>query len=244
MAETYPLNLIRLTSAEGRKKTVRIGFLLFDNLTQLDLMGPLQVLSRLPDCEAITIADHIRPIKTDCPVDFIPSHDFQTAGALDMVCVPGGFGIAQALADDRFMDFLRKSGEGADYITSVCTGALLLGGAGFLSNKRATTHWAYAEVLKDCGAIYQQARIVRDGNIFTGGGVTAGIDFAFTLAKEICGADIAEAIQLGLEYDPSPPMNAGTPDKAKPEILAALQTRYESPVAQTRDALRQRLERA
>lgn len=219
---------------------MRIGFLLFDNLTQLDLMGPLQVLSRLPGAEALTIGKTLAPIKTDCPVNLVPSHDFETAGALDMICVPGGFGIQQALTDDEFMEFLTSSGQGAEYVTSVCTGALLIGAAGFLRGKRATTHWAYCDLLSDCGAVYEKARTVRDGNIFTGGGVTAGIDFAFTIAMELHGRETAEGLQLGIEYDPAPPIDSGHPDKASPAIHAHLIERYSKPVAETQTALLKR----
>lgn len=219
---------------------MRIGFLLFDNLTQLDLMGPLQVLSRLPNSETVTIAKRRAPVTTDCPIDLMPSHDFKTAGALDLVCVPGGFGIRDALADDTFMEFLHASGQAAEYVTSVCTGALLIGGAGFLRGKRATTHWAYCDLLSDCGAVYEKARTVRDGNIFTGGGVTAGIDFAFTIAMELHGQEVAEGLQLGLEYDPAPPIDRGHPDKASPSIHTHLIERYSKAVAQTQAALLKR----
>ncbi len=220
---------------------MRIGFLLFDNLTQLDLMGPLQVLSRLPNVEAITIAETLQAVQTDCPVQFLPSDDFNSAGHLDMICVPGGFGIKKALENDRFMAFLTQKGEAAQYVTSVCTGALLIGAAGFLQGKRATTHWAYRDLLSDCGAKYENDRFVRDGTVFTGGGVTAGIDFAFAIAMELYEADIAQTLQLGLEYDPAPPLDFGHPDKADPEIFQKLTAHYAKPVSETQTALLTRL---
>ncbi len=122
-----------------------------------------------------------------------------------MLCVPGGFGVAQAIADTETLNYVRRVGEQARYVTSVCTGAFVLGAAGLLKGKRATTHWAYHHLLPLVGAIPEKARVVRDGDIFTGGGVTAGIDFALTLTEAIAGEDFARRIQLALEYDPAPP---------------------------------------
>jgi cyclohexyl-isocyanide hydratase len=144
------------------------------------------------------------------------------------------------MMDDAFMEFLSESGDRAEYVTSVCTGALLIGAAGFLRGRRATTHWAYCDLLADCGAIYEKARVVRDGNIFTGGGVTAGVDFAFTIAKELHGEEVAAGLQLGLEYDPAPPMDCGHPDKAAPAIHSYLKTFYAPAVADTQAALKTR----
>jgi cyclohexyl-isocyanide hydratase len=140
--------------------------------------------------------------------------------------VPGGFGVEQAICDRRLVEFLRRRGAQARYVTSVCTGAFVLGAAGLLRGRRATTHWAYHALLGRVGAIPERARVVRDGNLFTGGGVTSGIDFALTLAAEIAGEAVARRIQLAIEYDPQPPFDSGNPDRAAPDVVAALDARY------------------
>lgn len=216
---------------------MKIGFLLFPGVTQLDMTGPLQVLSRLPDADVSIVAKNTAPISTDTPLKLVPTHSFDQVGQLDMIVVPGGFGVTDALRDSETVDFIRTIGGSATYTTSVCTGALLLGGAGLLKGRKATTHWAYTGLLALCGAEHTPGRVVRDGNVFTGGGVTAGIDFAFSIIKDIAGPQTAEAIQLGIEYNPDPPTQAGHPDLAHPKLLAAMQKRYEEPYAASRAAL-------
>ncbi|MEL6828928.1 MAG: DJ-1/PfpI family protein [Pseudomonadota bacterium] len=219
---------------------MKIGFLLFPNVTQLDMTGPLQALSRLPDSESLIVAKTIDPVSTDTPLQLVPTHTFDDVDTLDILVVPGGFGVTAALRDAHTMAFIRKMGETATYVTSVCTGALLLGGAGLLNGRKATTHWAYTDLLALCGAKFTPGRVVRDGNVFTGGGVTAGIDFAFALIKDIAGQQTAEAIQLGIEYNPDPPIKSGHPDLAHPKLLEAMTLRYAEP----RDASRSALEDA
>lgn len=192
----------------------RIGFLLFPNLTQLDFTGPLQVLSRLPGAQVHLIAKTMEPVLTDCGPFIMPSTTMADCPDLDLICVPGGFGIDDAMRDAETLDFLKKQAAQAQYVTSVCTGAFVLGAAGLLAGKRVTTHWRYHDALSRVGAIPVQARVVRDGNLITGGGVTAGIDFGLTVVKELAGDAVAEAIQLGLEYDPMPPLDSGSPQKA------------------------------
>ncbi len=216
---------------------MRITFLLFPNLTQLDFTGPLQVLSRLPGAEVALAAKAKALVPTDTALTLNPTHDFDDCPPTDLLCVPGGFGIDDAMQDQDTIAFVKREGESAKYVTSVCTGAFMLGVAGFLQGKKATTHWAYHDDLKAVGAEPVKARVVRDGNLFTGGGVTAGIDFAFTLAAEIAGEEVARAIQLGLEYDPAPPFQAGSPDKAAAPALEAMQARYAPRVAEFRKAL-------
>jgi cyclohexyl-isocyanide hydratase len=143
-----------------------------------------------------------------------------------MICVPGGFGVDGAMNDAETLAFVRTHGAQAKYVTSVCTGAFILGAAGLLKGKRATTHWAYHDLLPMVGAIPERARVVRDGNTFTGGGVTAGIDFALTVAAEITGAEVAQAIQLAIEYNPAPPFDAGAPDRAPSQVVERQRTRY------------------
>jgi cyclohexyl-isocyanide hydratase len=156
---------------------------------------------------------------------------------VDVICVPGGFGVDAAMQDTELLDFVRRQANQARFVTSVCTGAFILGAAGLLKGKRATTHWAYHAELARMGAIPTQGRIVQDGNLITGGGVTAGIDFGLAVLAEIAGRDTAEAVQLTLEYDPAPPFGAGSPDAAPPAALAAARTRYETRLVAFRAAL-------
>ncbi|MEQ1616986.1 MAG: DJ-1/PfpI family protein [Terricaulis sp.] len=182
---------------------MNIGFILFPNVTQLDFTGPLQVLHRMPGATTHILAKAMEAVPSDCGLGLMPTVTFASAPKLDIVCVPGGFGVSQAIADAETVAFVRESG--AHYVTSVCTGAFVLGAAGLLKGKRATTHWAYHHLLPLVGAIPEKARVVQDGDTFTGGGVTAGIDFALTLVEAIAGAEAARRIQLAIEYDPGPP---------------------------------------
>ncbi|MHB8551951.1 MAG: DJ-1/PfpI family protein, partial [Acidiferrobacterales bacterium] len=184
---------------------MQIGFVIFPNLTQLDFTGPLQVLSRLPGAILHVVAKTLQPVASDSVLMLMPTTTFADCPTLDLLCIPGGFGVDQAMEDEETMAFVRRQGAGAKYVTSVCTGAFILGAAGLLRGRKATTHWAYHHLLPHVGAIPVKERVVRDGNRFTGGGVTAGIDFALTLMAEIAGPDIAQAVQLSLEYDPHPP---------------------------------------
>lgn len=217
---------------------MNVTFLLFPNLTQLDFTGPLQVLSRLPGAKVALAAKTMAPVATDTALTLNPTHDFSDCPPTDLLCIPGGFGIDQAIADAETIAFVKREAARARYVTSVCTGAFILGAAGLLEGKQATAHWAYHDFLPLVGATPVKARVVRDGNLFTGGGVTAGIDFAFTLAAEIAGEDVAKAIQLGLEYDPAPPFQAGAPEKAAPDALAAQKARYAPRVAEFLDVMK------
>jgi cyclohexyl-isocyanide hydratase len=156
---------------------------------------------------------------------------------LDLICIPGGFGVDQAMLDAEIIAFVQAQAKTARYVTSVCTGAFVLGAAGLLKGRRATTHWVYHADLAAVGAIPTQGRTVRDGNVFTGGGVTAGIDFALTLVAEIAGEALAQTIQLGLEYDPAPPVDSGSPDKAPAGVLDAANARYAPRLEDFRQAL-------
>ena len=202
----------------------RIVFLLFDGITQLDFAGPAQFLARLPGATVATAATTTAPITTDSGFALVPSHDLASCPAADLLCVPGGFGTRGVIEDADSLEFLRRQGAGARYVTSVCTGALALGAAGLLRGKRATTHWAYTDLLERFGAIYEDARVVRDGNLMTAGGVTSGIDFALTLVAEIAGEELVRALTLGMEYAPAPPFDCGTPATADPGLVATLRT--------------------
>jgi cyclohexyl-isocyanide hydratase len=208
--------------------TLNIGFVLFPNLTQLDFTGPLQVLHRLPGSTTHIAAKTRDPVPSDCGLSLLPTTTFAECPPLDLICVPGGFGVSGAIADTATIDFVRTQGDRAKYVTSVCTGAFVLGVAGLLRGKRATTHWAYTSLLPLVGATYEKARVVRDGNVFTGGGVTAGIDFALTVAAELAGAEVAQRIQLSIEYDPAPPFTAGNPESAPAPVREKLGAAYET----------------
>lgn len=202
------------------------GFVIFDSITQLDFTGPLQVLHRLPDSKVHIIASTLDPVMSDCGLALVPTTTFADCPPLDLICVPGGFGVEAAMADAQTIAFVRKQAARARYVTSVCTGAFVLGTAGLLKGKKATTHWAYHPMLATVGAIPTQGRVVRDGHIFTGGGVTAGIDFALTIVAEIAGDQAAQGIQLSIEYDPAPPFDSGSPNKAHSDVLARLAGGY------------------
>lgn len=219
------------------EKAFQIGFVLFDHLTQLDFTGPLQVLSRLPGAHIHLAAKSMQPVTSDGVLTLPPTITFDACPPLDLICVPGGFGVDAAMRDAQIVGFVRRQGANARYVTSVCTGAFILGAAGLLAGKRATTHWAYHEALAETGAIPVQARVVRDGNTFTGGGVTAGIDFALTVMAELAGEDTARAVQLLIEYDPAPPFNSGSPQSAPPHILESARARYETRLGAFRAAL-------
>lgn len=214
-----------------------IGFVLFPNVTQLDLMGPLQVLHRLPQARAHVAAKSLEPVASDCGLSLVPTTSFAACEPLDLLCVPGGFGVSGAIADADTIDFVRRQAARAKYVTSVCTGAFVLGVAGLLKGRRATTHWAYTDLLPLVGAVHAQARVVRDGNVFTGAGVTAGIDFALSVAAEVAGSEAAERIQLSLEYDPAPPFTAGNPRLAPASVREGVSERFAARLATFRGEL-------
>jgi cyclohexyl-isocyanide hydratase len=217
-----------------------VGFVLFPDLTQLDLTGPLQVLARLPQSTTIVAAKSENPVPSDCGLSLLPTHSFANCPSLDLICVPGGVkGVIGAIRDRETIDFVRRQAANAKYITAVCTGAFVLGVAGLLQGRRATTHWAYTELLPLLGAKYEKARIVRDGNLITAGGVTAGIDFGLSVVAEIAGETTARTIQLGIEYDPAPPFDSGDPDRAPESIKATLSERYGKAQAALRDSITQ-----
>ena len=194
----------------------QIGLLLFPRLTQLDLTGPYEVFIRYPDSEVHLVSKSLEPVVADGGMRLLPSTTFAECPRLDLVCVPGGAGMNALLNDRETLDFLRRQASGARYVTSVCTGALVLGAAGLLRGKRATTHWMSLPMLAAFGCEPVAERVVVDGNVITGGGVTAGIDFALVAASELFGAEVAQRIQLGIEYAPHPPFDAGTPERADP----------------------------
>ncbi|HKP79708.1 MAG TPA: DJ-1/PfpI family protein, partial [Phenylobacterium sp.] len=185
---------------------LQILFVLYPGVTHLDFTGPHQVLARTPDAD-VTVAS-LGGADVDAEgLTFTNLADLAKVERCDVICLPGGFGTTDAMLNDEFMSHVRRLGAEATYVTSVCTGSLILGAAGFLRGRRAATHWAWRDLLPAFGAIVSEERVARDGNVITGGGVTAGIDFALVLLEELAGRDYAEATQLGLEYAPAPPFN-------------------------------------
>ncbi|MEW5685398.1 MAG: DJ-1/PfpI family protein [Pseudomonadota bacterium] len=202
----------------------QIVIALYPGVTHLDFTGPHQVLVRTPDADVIVASVGGQDIQAE-GLTFTGLTDLAKIERCDVLNVPGGFGTADAMLDESFMREIRRLGAGAKYLTSVCTGSLILGAAGFLKGKRAACHWAWRPLLEPFGATVSEERVARDGNVITGGGVTAGIDFALVLLAELAGEDYAQSIQLGLEYAPAPPFNSGRPELARPEILAEVKAR-------------------
>jgi cyclohexyl-isocyanide hydratase len=196
---------------------LRSGLLVFPNLTQLDLTGPYEVLARLPGAETLLLWKDLGPVRSEHGLTILPMATLASSASLDLILVPGGAGINPLLEDAEVLAFLRRAAAEARYVVGVCTGSLVLGAAGLLRGRRATTHWMSRDLLRSFGAEPVAQRVVVDGKFFTGGGVTAGI----------AGRAAAEAIQLGIEYDPQPPFASGTPERADPAVLAAVLARAE-----------------
>lgn len=215
--------------------TLSVGMLLFPNLTQLDLTGPYEIFARMPNAKVTLLAETMAPVRSDRGLSILPQQTFDEAGQLDLIVVPGGPGVNPLMEHEPTLGFLRAQAAGARYMTSVCTGALLLGAAGLLRGYRATTHWMSLEMLSLFGAEPCEARYVVDRDRITGGGVTAGVDFALAVAAELYGRDVAQRIQLMVEYDPAPPFAGGRPAAARPELLAQV-------IEQARPAQEQRRE--
>jgi len=203
----------------------RAAFLLLPNLTQLDLTGPYEVLARMPNAEIHLLSKTREPVRSDRGLTILPTTTYAECPEVDLVCVPGGPGVNQAMVDEEILDALRRLAWSARYITSVCSGALVLGAAGLLKGKRATTHWYAHDFLEEFGAIPVDARIVEDGKLITAGGITSGIDFGLALVARLLGQAEAEIVQLSLEYAPAPPFRSGTPAEASPAVLAEAKER-------------------
>jgi transcriptional regulator GlxA family with amidase domain len=193
----------------------------YDEVTQLDFTAPHQFLSMVPDITVIVASVGGVPVASQ-GLSFAKLADLGSIESCDVLCVPGGLGCIQAIEDSRFLSSVRRLAASAEYVTSVCSGSLILGAAGLLKGRHAACHWAWRDMLSEFGAVPDSARVVRDGNVLTGGGVTAGVDFALTLIAELRGKDVAQCVQLGLEYAPAPPFDAGRPDTAPEHIRAAV----------------------
>ena len=199
-----------------------IVFALYPRVTQLDFTGPLEVLARLPGARIVLAAARAGELATESGLTFAGIQALPAVRECALLCVPGGFGCSAAMEDPIYLEALRRLAARSRYVTSVCTGSLLLGAAGLLRGRRAACHWAFRELLPLFGAIPDAARVVRDGHVFTGGGVTAGIDMALSVSAEIAGAAHAREVQLAMEYAPQPPFDCGRPEQAPAETLAAV----------------------
>jgi transcriptional regulator GlxA family with amidase domain len=218
-----------------------IVFPLYPRVTQLDFTGPYEVFARLPGARLILASTIGHPIEADGGMTFGNVVRLAEVENCALLCIPGGFGTVEAMEDLEYLAQIRRLAGQSRYVTSVCTGSTLLGAAGLLRGKRAACHWAWRDMLPIFGALPDAGRVVRDGNVITGGGVTAGIDMALTVVGEIAGRNFAEAVQLGLEYAPAPPFDAGRPERARPEIVATVQERLNS-TRERREAAAKRAE--
>jgi cyclohexyl-isocyanide hydratase len=216
---------------------LQIGLVIFPRVTQLDLTGPVQVFSSVPGAKVHLIWKRIEPVTSDSVLTLTPTITFADCPQLDVICVPGGVGTDDMVNDEEMLEFLRRQAKGAKYVTSVCTGSLVLGAAGLLRGYRAATHWTAMDFLAALGAIPTKTRVCIDRNRVTGGGVTAGIDFALTLVSLMVDRKTAEAIQLRLEYNPAPPFDAGSPDTAPAEILALMREKIAPAQARRGEAI-------
>ena len=203
-----------------------IVFVLFDQVTQLDFTGPAQFLARMPGAKVHVAAADLSPVMTDVGFAIMPTVSFTDCPQADLLCVPGGLGVAAGLGDERLISFVAAQAGSAAWVTSVCTGAFILGRAGLLRGKRATTHWGYTQLLQLVGAVHEDARIVFDGNLVTAGGVTSGIDFALAIIARLHGESMARSVQLSLEYDPAPPFAGGTPTTSPADIVQTMRSRF------------------
>lgn len=215
---------------------MHIGILIFPAVTQLDATGPAQVLARTPGATLHMIWKTRDPVKTDAGFSIVPTTTFADCPQLDVICIPGGAGQIDLMNDAETLAFVAAQGAKARYVTSVCTGSLVLGAAGLLNGYKSACHWASRDLLTAFGAIPVAERVVRDRNRFSGGGVTAGIDFGLTLLAELAGDEVAQSVQLGLEYDPQPPFQSGSPEKAGPERTARVRAQMEKMIARRQEA--------
>jgi cyclohexyl-isocyanide hydratase len=212
---------------------IHIGMLLYPRLTQLDLTAPFEVMHRIPEAQVHLVWKDTQPVRADSGLAILPTMTLADCPPLDVVFVPGGGGQLALMTDEVVLGFLREHGRAARYVTSVCTGALLLGAAGLLDGYAATTHWAFVDLLPRFGARPAPGRVVVDRNRITAGGVTAGLDFGLRVVAELAGERRAKLIQLALEYDPEPPFRGGHPSVADPEIVAELRAQF-APLVEAR----------
>ncbi|WP_424810804.1 DJ-1/PfpI family protein [Roseococcus sp. YIM B11640] len=217
---------------------LNIGSLIFDELDQVDLTGPHEVLSRLPDSTYAIYGKSLTPARDMKGLRILPDATLADAPQLDVLHIPGGFGVDAQMQDAETLEWIRRQAEGAQAVLTVCTGALLLGATGLLRGRRATTHWASHHILPAFGALPVQARVVEDGKYVTAAGVTSGFDGALHLAAKLRGQAAAEGIQLYMQYDPKPPFSAGTPESAPAEIVQSTRAAMAPVIARREEAVR------
>ena len=203
--------------------TIKAGFFIFDEMQLLDFAAPYDEFCSTPEIEVSLIGESLRPITTTSGLSFAPDHDISTILPLDVLCIPGGNGVNQFLNNEPVLDFFRKEAKETRFLTSVCTGSLILGASGLLKGRKATTHWSAMEFLPLFGATPVQERVVVDGDIITAGGITAGMDFGLVIIAKLLGQETAEKTQLLMQYDPEPPFDCGTPEKAPKALVEQLQ---------------------
>jgi cyclohexyl-isocyanide hydratase len=217
---------------------MNVGILLFPDITALDAVGPFEVLARLPGAKVYFAGPERGPVTAQNGLTLGVDTPYAECPALDVLLVPGGSGVSALMEDPATVSFLRSQAAGAQWVTSVCTGSLVLGAAGLLQGYRATTHWRYVDCLEELGAVPVRKRVVVDRNRVTAAGVSAGIDLGLYLSALIAGESAAREIQLHLEYDPQPSFNSGSPETADPELVAAAEKRtqeqYDRRLAQCR----------
>jgi transcriptional regulator GlxA family with amidase domain len=219
-----------------------VVFALYPRVTQLDFTGPFEIFARLPGARCVLASTDGGTIQGDGGITFANVVRLADVAQCMLLCVPGGFGTVAAMDDQAYLAELRRLGARARFITSVCTGSLLLAAAGLLRGKRAACHWAWRELLTEFGVTPDAGRIVRDGNVITGGGVTAGIDMALSVMADIAGVDYAQVVQLAVEYAPEPPFDCGRPERARPEIVAAALRRLDAVRTERADVVRRAAE--
>jgi transcriptional regulator GlxA family with amidase domain len=202
---------------------MRIVFPLYKQVTQLDFTAPLEVFCRLPGAECVLASVAGGSLQATPTLQLSGLTPLSSIDRCDLLCVPGGYGAVSALDDEQYLGELARLADSARWVTSVCTGSLLLGAAGLLTGKRAACHWAWRDLLVHFGAVPDPARIVQDGNVITGGGVTAGLDMALSIAATVAGPHVAQALQLAVEYAPAPPFDCGRPELASAEVRAHVQ---------------------
>ncbi len=203
--------------------TIKAGFFIFDEMQLLDFAAPYDEFCSTPEIEVSLIGETLKPITTTSGLSFAPDHDISTILPLDVLCIPGGDGVNQFINNEPVLDFIRKEAKETRFVTSVCTGSLILGASGLLKGRKATTHWSAMEFLPLFGAIPVEERVVVDGHIITAGGITAGMDFGLVIIAKLLGQETAEKTQLLMQYDPEPPFDCGTPEKAPNALVEQLQ---------------------
>jgi cyclohexyl-isocyanide hydratase len=205
----------------------RIVEVIYEGMTQLDFTAPHTVFSRIPNAETIVVSQPGGAVTSDGGLTFAGTKRLADIDRCDLIFLPGGLATTRVINEAPFMGEATRLASSAKYLTSVCTGSLILAATGLIKGRRAACHWAWRDLLEVFGVVPDPSRVARDGNVITGGGVTAGLDFALVVAAELAGDAFAQGLQLGLEYAPAPPFNAGRPETAPPEVLATVRANME-----------------